>query len=174
MGNRIKTAIQKITLNDHTFSGVTFEPTLINFFFGNNGTGKSTLAKNIGVPAATEWIPGSTPGDYTLMVYNEEFIADNIQSYGNIPGVFTITQQNAEIKAEVDKKTAEKRALDAKIKAIDSKIADEREKQKKVDAVYEKTIWDMTESVRTQYKETQAGYTRDKKKFVAHLETALQ
>ncbi|WP_283673576.1 AAA family ATPase [Butyricicoccus sp. Marseille-Q5471] len=171
MENRIKTAIQKITLNDHTFSGVMFEPTLINFFFGNNGTGKSTLAKNIGVPAATEWIPGSTPGDYTLMVYNEEFIADNIQSYGNIPGVFTITQQNAEIKAEVDKKTAEKRALDAKIKAIDGKIADEREKQKKVDAVYEKTIWDMTESVRTQYKETQAGYTRDKKKFVAHLET---
>jgi predicted ATPase len=47
MENRIKTAIQKITLNDHTFSGVSFEPTLINFFFGNNGTGKSTLAKNI-------------------------------------------------------------------------------------------------------------------------------
>lgn len=171
MENRIKTAIQKITLNDHTFSDVSFEPTLINFFFGNNGTGKSTLAKNIGVPAATEWVPGAAPVDYELMVYNEEFIINNIQSYGNIPGVFTITQQNAEIKAEVDKKTAEKRALDAKIKSIDSIITDEQEKQKKVDAAYEKSIWDMTETVRTQYKQTQSGYTRDKKKFVAQLET---
>ena len=171
MENRIKTAIQKIILNDHTFSGVSFEPTLINFFFGNNGTGKSTLAKNIGVPAATEWVPGATPVDYELMVYNEEFIINNIQSYGNIPGVFTITQQNAEIKAEVDKKTAEKRALDANVKSIDGTITDEMEKQKKVDAAYEKSIWDMTEAIRTRYKETQSGYTRDKKKFVAQLET---
>jgi len=64
MENRIKTAIQKITLNDHTFSGVSFEPTLINFFFGNNGTGKSTLAKNIGVPAATDWVSGAASSDY--------------------------------------------------------------------------------------------------------------
>lgn len=171
MENRIKTAIQKITLNDHTFSGVSFEPTLINFFFGNNGTGKSTLAKNIGVPAAKEWVPGASPVDYELMIYNEEFIINNIQSYGNIPGVFTITQQNAEIKAEVDKKTTEKRALDAKIKSIDGAITDEQEKQKKVDAAYEKSIWDLTEAIRTRYNETQAGYTRDKKKFVAQLET---
>jgi wobble nucleotide-excising tRNase len=171
MENRIKTAIQKITLNDHTFSGVSFEPTLINFFFGNNGTGKSTLAKNIGVPAAKEWVPGASPVDYELMIYNEEFIINNIQSYGNIPGVFTITQQNAEIKAEVDKKTAEKRALDANVKSIDGTITDEMEKQKKVDAAYEKSIWDMTEAIRIRYKETQSGYTRDKKKFVAQLET---
>ena len=171
MENRIKTAIQKITLNDHTFFGVSFEPTLINFFFGNNGTGKSTLAKNIGVPAATEWVPGAAPVDYELMVYNEEFIINNIQSYGNIPGVFTITQQNAEIKAEADKKAAEKRALDANVKSIDGTITDEMEKQKKVDAAYEKSIWDMTEAIRTRYKETQSGYTRDKKKFVAQLET---
>ena len=124
MENRIKTAIQKITLNDHTFSGVSFKPTLINFFFGNNGTGKSTLAKNIGVPAATDWVSGAASNDYELIMYNEEFIADNIQSYGNIPGVFTITQQNAEIKAEVDKKTAERRAIDAKIKSIDGTITE--------------------------------------------------
>ena len=105
------------------------------------------------------------------MVYNEEFIINNIQSYGNIPGVFTITQQNAEIKVEVDKKTAEKRALDANVKSIDGTITDEMEKQKKVDAAYEKSIWDMTEAIRTRYKETQSGYTRDKKKFVAQLET---
>ena len=170
MEKRIKTAIQKITLNDYTFSGVSFEPTLINFFFGNNGTGKSTLAKKVGVPATTEWAPGAVPADYELMVYNEEFIIDNIQSYGNIPGVFTITQQNAEIKAEVDMKNSALRDLRTKVKGSGEAIAKEQEKQKKVDGTYEKTVWDMTEPIRTQYKEAQAGYTRDKKKFVAQLE----
>ena len=47
MEKRIKTAIQKITLNDYTFSGVSFEPTLINFFFGiTNG---NRLLPKIGV-----------------------------------------------------------------------------------------------------------------------------
>lgn len=171
MGNRIKTAIQKVTLSEHTFSNEVFEPTLINFFFGNNGTGKSTIAKNIGLPATSEWAPGTTPDDYTLLVYNEEFIIENIQSYGNIPGVFTITQQNATVKAEVDKKTVELRELRARNKTAGEAIVSEQEKQKKVDAAYEKTVWDMTEPVRTRYKEAQVGYTRDKKKFVAHLES---
>ena len=39
----------------------------------------------------------------------EEYIQDNIQSYGNIPGVFTITKQNATVKAAIDKKSAEVR-----------------------------------------------------------------
>ncbi|MGX8701787.1 AAA family ATPase [Caproiciproducens sp.] len=168
--DRIKTAIQKITLNDNTFSGESFEPTLINFFFGNNGTGKSTIAKNIGLPATTEWVPGVVPTDYDLLVYNEEFIINNIQSYGNIPGVFTITQQNATIKAEVDKKTSALRDLRTKIKSAGETVISDQEKQKKVDTAYEKSIWDLTDATRNKYKETQAGFTRDKKKFVAHLE----
>jgi len=168
--DRIKTAIQKITLNDNTFSGESFEPTLINFFFGNNGTGKSTIAKSIGLPATTEWVPGAVPTDYDLLVYNEEFIINNIQSYGNIPGVFTITQQNATIKAEVDKKASAASNLRSKIKSNGEAIIAEQEKQKKIDAAYEKSIWDLTDAARSKYKETQVGFTRDKKKFVAHLE----
>lgn len=171
MGDRVKTAIKKVTLNDHTFSGVVFEPTLINFFFGKNGTGKSTIAIDIGNPAMTEWVAGAAPTDCSLMVYNEFFIKDNIQSYGNIPGVFTITKQNAEIKAEVDRLTGEKAALEAKAKSLSTTIEAEVDKQQRIDATYEKTIWDTTEPLRTQYKETQTGYTRDKKKFVSHLES---
>lgn len=171
MINKVKTAILKVVLNDHTFTNVPFEPTLINFFFGNNGTGKSTIAKNIGLPAATEWAPGASTDDYDLLVYNEDFINNNIQSYGNIPGVFTITQQNAQVKAEVDKLTADKKALEARAKSIGETIAAEQGKQQDIDAAYEKTIWDMTEALRKQqYPLTQAGYTKDKKKFVSHLE----
>ena len=170
MGEKVKTAIKKVTLNDHTFSGITFEPTLINFFFGKNGTGKSTIAKDIGIPSTTEWVTGTSLADYDLKVYNEEFIRDNIQSYGNIPGVFTITQQNATVKAEVDKKTGDRAALMATARSLNDAITEGQGKQQKIDAAYEKAIWEKTEATRSQYKEAQAGYTRDKKKFANYLE----
>ena len=170
MGEKVKTAIKKVTLNDHTFSGVTFEPTLISFFFGKNGTGKSTIAKDIGIPSTTEWVTGTSLADYDLKVYNEEFIRDNIQSYGNIPNVFTITQQNATVKAEVDKKTGDRAALMATARSLNDALTEGQGKQQKIDAAYEKAIWEKTEATRSQYKEAQAGYTRDKKKFANYLE----
>lgn len=40
-------AITKLTLKDATFCGQEVEPTFINFFYGKNGVGKSTLTKVI-------------------------------------------------------------------------------------------------------------------------------
>ena len=118
MTEKVSALIKKITVNSPVFSNEVVLPTLINYFFGKNGTGKSTIAKLIGKPGTTEWLPGISLDDYELQVYNEEFIRENIQSYGNIPGVFTITKQNATVKAEVDKKTSELRTLSEKKAAI--------------------------------------------------------
>ena len=43
MNPKMKSAIEKITLNDATFSNEVIEPTYVNFFYGKNGAGKSTL-----------------------------------------------------------------------------------------------------------------------------------
>ena len=37
---KVRVHITKTTVNAPTYSNVTFEPTLINFFYGKNGTGK--------------------------------------------------------------------------------------------------------------------------------------
>ena len=109
----------------------------------------------------TEWVAGAAPPDYDLMVYNEAFIRDNIQSYGNIPGVFTITQQNATIKAEVDRLTVEKAGLETRVKTLTTAITEEQDKQQKIDAAYEKAVWDITEASRTQYRDMPIKYARE-------------
>lgn len=43
MNPKMKSAIEKITLNDATFSNEVIEPTYVNFFYGKNGAGKSTM-----------------------------------------------------------------------------------------------------------------------------------
>lgn len=49
MAGKIKSEIIRIDLTDASYkdSHAFIEPTFINFFFGNNGAGKSTIAKAI-------------------------------------------------------------------------------------------------------------------------------
>ncbi len=169
MKDKVPALIERVTVNSPVFSNEVFFPTLINYFFGKNGTGKSTIAKLIGKPETTEWLPGISLDDYELQVYNEEFIRENIQSYGNIPGVFTITKQNATVKSEIDKKTSELRTLAEKKAAIGKKITDSQSQLEKLTANIVAKLWDMTEATRKTYPETQAGFTKSRQKFVFEL-----
>lgn len=45
--SKYPSAITKVVLDEATFHNQSFEPTYINFLFGNNGSGKSTVAKVI-------------------------------------------------------------------------------------------------------------------------------
>ena len=101
--NKIK--ITRITLNAATFHGEVLEPTNINFIFGKNGTGKSTIARTILEGSALEW---NSPTDESLtdiQVFNEEFIEHNILSTDDMPGVFTISEEDIEIEKEIESQT---------------------------------------------------------------------
>jgi hypothetical protein len=93
---------------------------MINFFYGKNGTGKSTLAKAFKDGRAELTWEGDPYPESRILIYNEDFIVKNVQSYGNIPGVFTISEVNARKKQEADEKAAQKKAVDDDIRAKES------------------------------------------------------
>ena len=96
--NKVRVNITNAVINAPTYAGVTFSPSMINFFYGKNGTGKSTLAKAFtDGSAALTWKGDPYPSE-RILIYNEDFIEKNVRSYGNIPGVFTISEVNAEKK----------------------------------------------------------------------------
>ncbi len=72
MGDKIKSEIIKIELNDATSEGIgaTVTPTYVNFFFGNNGTGKSTIAKAIKSGTGVTYSDDKRHEDYITLVYN--------------------------------------------------------------------------------------------------------
>ena len=42
-----KSAIEKVVIEGRSYDHEEFEPTFINFFFGRNGAGKSTISEMI-------------------------------------------------------------------------------------------------------------------------------
>lgn len=112
MSEKIKSEIIQIALDDATYkgTGVTVNPTFINYFFGNNGTGKSTIAKAIKTGSGVSYIPGRTASDYLPLVYDQDYIDANMHSYHSLPGVFTMNEVNVEIQKQIDAKAAEQAA----------------------------------------------------------------
>ena len=111
MTGKIPSAITEIRLNKATFSDVPVEQlTFVNFFYGSNGTGKSTIARAIAENCGVSWKHGTAADDFDVLVYNQDFIHRNFQSYANLPGVYTVNEANIQIQQEIQKKTEEKRS----------------------------------------------------------------
>ena len=108
MTGKMRSGIEKITLNAATFKDVVVEPTFINFFYGNNGTGKTTIAESVEKRAGLTWQEGKTDADYKILVYNQDFVDANLASYGNLKGVFTIGEDSITIQKEIEEKNKER------------------------------------------------------------------
>jgi len=169
MNTKMPSAIEKITLNAATFHGVPVEPTLINFFYGNNGTGKSTIARAVHANDGLFWQAGKSVDDYSVLVYNQEFVEANFRDYGKLKGVFTVGEQNIKIQADIAEKTAQ-RAEQEKLNG-ENTIAKER-KESERNALFDdlqKVCWGKSKTIREEFPATQEGYKRPISKFVEHV-----
>lgn len=110
MQRKVPSAITNITLDRATFSNVPVdELTFINFFYGNNGAGKSSIAHAIDEDDGVVWADGKTRSDYDVLVYNQEFINDNFENYGDLAGVFIFGEEDIEAKRKIAELTEQKK-----------------------------------------------------------------
>lgn len=143
MNEKVQSLITSVSLDSASFAGTgeLFSPTSINFFFGSNGTGKSTIATairdNVGVRLAT----GRTIEDIDVLVYNREFIEENMQSYRGLPGVYTLNKENVEIQQLIDSKESERSAFESSI--INAKTMREKtvEERNGLTASFQESAW---------------------------------
>ena len=159
MSDKISSEIVRIELNDKSYKDTRMhiEPTYVNFFFGNNGAGKSTIAKAIQSGEGITYAPGRTAADYLPLVYNQEFIDEHMRSYRNMRGVFTLNAKNADIQVQIDEqtelRTAAKKALIEATEARDKKIL----AKDKLRRDFYKECWDRSKDDRDAFSLTQGG-----------------
>lgn len=177
MPEKAQSAITRITLDYATFkgTGAFIAPTYVNYLFGNNGTGKSTIARGLRAVTDTSnetaalrngvkltFAPGRTAADYLFLVFNQDYIDANIQKLHDLPGVYTINEVNVEIQRRIDEKSAardEARRLAEAAKTEREKLAQRRETL--VKQLY-KDCWDGTEDLRDAFEKTQEGKKKAK------------
>ena len=146
MGKYI-TAIEKIVVTGATFKNSAereFSPSWINFFYGNNGTGKSTIARAIRDGQGLTWKDGNSPDSFNVLVYNKEFISNELKFDDEtplMPGVLTLGEENIETQRQIEAKQVEQGQLDTRIQAsITERTKRQADKTARLTA-FEKACW---------------------------------
>lgn len=152
----------------------------MNFFFGANGTGKSTIARYLYNLTLEEdekdnHFSKSTQGGFdpekeTMKVFDADYVSRNFYNSDSLDGVFSLNEKNEAI----DKKIMNK---EADIKRIDSEEKSNEENKKRLDDELAKKFKDTYEKVfeyRNEFKfasspKAKIKYGGDKKAFYEAL-----
>lgn len=79
------------------------EPKVINFVYGGNGTGKTTLSRliadeSISSDSKIEW---DATSHEKVVFYNRDFIERNFSEDKALPGIFTLGSESIELQNEI-------------------------------------------------------------------------
>lgn len=158
MQRKVPSAIENITLNRATFTDVPVaDLTFVNFFYGNNGAGKSSIAHAIEEDDGVVWADGKSADDYDVLVYNQDFINENFVNYGDLKGVFIFGEEDIEAKKRIAELTEEKK------KKSDAKVAageDYKQKTAGVDAAltqFQDACFSKTADIRKRFEKCMDG-----------------
>ncbi len=167
MDEKMKSGITSMTIDDRTYHNVTINPTLINFFYGKNGAGKSTIAEFI---REKKGICPDISG-YDVLVYDREFIKRNIKEDDDpeMPGVFSVSEGNIEKEEKIRKKEEELAALRESYKAANSDLTEAKNRPSEIRAAFDETCWDITKDIRKIMPKAMRRKSRDKTGFADEL-----
>ena len=147
--------------------GVEFEPKKINFIYGANGTGKSTLSKvlsnEISSPECNiEW---SSNIKEDVIVYNKGFVEKNFQNDIALKGIFSMGEENIEKKKEIEEKKNKIEEL-CKLNDNDQKnISKFLNMQKQERNILENKCWNIQKQYGEEFKSALTGARSSKRNF---------
>lgn len=129
MTEKLSSAITNITLDRATFCNEEIDDlSYINFFYGNNGTGKSSIARAIAENDGIVWADEKNRFDYEVLVYDQTFINDNFQSYDNLDGVFLFGKEDIGAQAKIEELTKRKNEKSDERAEIHSELEDKKDR----------------------------------------------
>lgn len=162
MNEKVSSLISEISLDSASFAGTgaTVNPTFINFLFGSNGTGKSTIAKTIKDREGITLRDGKTLDDVDILVYDSEFIEDNVHCYQGMRGVYTLNKENAEIQQQIDEREARKKEIESAIAESTANRKDHVDRSEQLTRDYQEACWSRKKEYEGRYESAFRGKGR--------------
>ena len=161
--------ITRIALNTPPIHGAVLRPRPVNFLYGKNGTGKTSIGKAIADEGSDiTWADDMAKGA-KVYLYNEAFINNNVHCYGQLPGVYALSEENVEIRRLIDGKTKEKEKAEKSIREMKEELRHLQEESAKAAEENRKAIWRAAAPLRKRYELAIAPYHEDAQAFADHL-----
>ncbi|MCC8183085.1 MAG: AAA family ATPase [Clostridiales bacterium] len=169
MGEKRTAPIRGMTVDRATFQQVSIEQlSLVNFFYGKNGAGKTSIARAIEADEGVEWSAGYGASDFVLHVFSQDFITDHFSSCGSLQGVFTVNKTNIEIQRRSEAKAAERRELQEEYSAVVAELRERQSAPAKLLASFQDECFRKTKDLRGDFSEALTG-KKTKKNFAEAL-----
>ncbi|MEG1506869.1 MAG: AAA family ATPase [Bacilli bacterium] len=155
---------------------VEIEPSSVNYFYGFNGSGKTTISNVLQNPSLfSDCSVDQDSGDREILVYNKDFIDANFTDSTKIKGVFTLGKDAGEALTIIEKSKAK---LDEVTKKKNSKLTLKAEKEKEIldlDKKLDEECWKKKSLYADTFKEALLGKIGKKEEFKnACLSTILK
>ncbi|MGJ9459950.1 ATP-binding protein [Oceanobacillus sp. CF4.6] len=143
----------------------------INYIYGSNGTGKTTISEFLRNNSALkfpscniEWRQGSS--DFDLFVYNRHFVSENFNVRNEIKGIFTLGKESTNILALIDDKKKEVEKYQGRIEKLDSNINGREEQLEILQTNFINQCWDLKQNYDRNFKDAFTGLRNNKERFM--------
>jgi len=160
--------ISKISIkNTATYlDEVEFTPTKINYFYGSNGSGKTSITKVIGDiishdDCCLEW----ESSELKTLVYNKDFVKSNFDQNAPIKGIFTLGEGSKETKKLIEDTRAK---IDLLKESIKGQTQLKESKLKELEAVnlkFQEKFWILKQKYEEYFKPAFTGFMGSKVSF---------
>ena len=161
--------IIRIDLNTPTIHGAVLRPRPVNFLYGKNGTGKTSIGKAIADKSSDIAWADDLHGGAKVYLYNEAFIDNNVHSYSQMPGVYALSEENVEIRRLIDGKTKEKEKAEKSIREMKEELSKLRGESSQAMEENSKAIWRAAAPLRKRYELAIVPYHENVQAFADHL-----
>ena len=159
--------ISKIILDKvATYTGVEFAPSKVNYIYGGNGTGKTTISKVIAnkvvYPDCVVEIADVT---VDKCVYNRDFVKEHFSQSSSVKGIFTLGKDTKDAKEFIEKKKAELDQLNQNINGNEENIRKQEGYIQTETDIFEKQTWVVKKKYEEPFREAYEGFMGSMKSF---------
>jgi len=147
---------------------VEIEPKEINYFFGSNGTGKSSLGKVIAnISAYSHCNLDWAASQIDVFIYNKQFVQDNFSQSNAIKGIFTLGKDATDVQKFIEDTNTKIVDLKNKIEGLETSKTKQEEKLSKKREEVEEKAWALKKKYEADFKPAFKGFMGSAKDFLS-------
>ncbi|MTW87991.1 AAA family ATPase [Virgibacillus dakarensis] len=164
--------INKINIKDvatYDSEGIEIDLKKINYIFGSNGTGKTTISECLrnsheSPTCSIAW--DQNRSNFDLFVYNRHFVRENFNIRNEIKGIFTLGKASSDTLKQIDDKNEEMEKYDRAINSLSDNFEKQGRKLADLKTYFRDRCWDLKLKYDANFKEAFTGLRNNRERFM--------